>query len=53
LHIPPENLGELPPPNGDPSFELKPLPQELKYAYLDEKNIYPIIISANLSAEVG
>jgi hypothetical protein len=23
----------------------------LKYAYLDEKNIYPIIISANLSAE--
>jgi hypothetical protein len=51
LHIPPDNLGELPPPKGDPSFELKPLPQELKYAYLDEKNIYPAIISANLSAE--
>jgi hypothetical protein len=51
LHIPPDNLGELPPPKGDPSFELKPLPQELKYAYLDEKNIYPTIISANLSAE--
>jgi hypothetical protein len=43
LHIPPNNLGELPPPKGDPSFELKPLPQELKYAYLDEKNIYPVI----------
>ncbi len=33
------------------SFELKPLPTNLKYAYLDEKSIYPIIISANLSAE--
>lgn len=30
-------------------FELKPLPDNLKYAYLDEKKIYPVIISANLS----
>ena len=30
-------------------FELKPLPDTLKYAYLDEKKIYPVIISANLS----
>ena len=51
LHIPPDNLGVLPPPKGDPSFELKPLPTNLKYAYLDEKSIYPVIISANLSAE--
>jgi hypothetical protein len=51
LYIPPDNLGELPPPKGDPSFELKPLPQELKYAYLDENNIYHVIISANLSAK--
>ena len=29
-------------------FELKPLPDNLKYAYLDENKIYPIIISANL-----
>ena len=29
-------------------FELKPLPDTLKYAYLDEKKIYPVIISANL-----
>ena len=35
--------------NGDPVFELKPLPDTLKYAYLDEKKIYPVIISANLS----
>ena len=31
-------------------FELKSLPDTLKYSYLDEKKIYPvIIISANLS----
>jgi hypothetical protein len=41
---------QLPPPNGDPSFELKPLPNHFKYAYLDEKNICPVIISANLFA---
>jgi hypothetical protein len=51
LHIPPDNLGNLPPPKEDPIFELKPLPDDLKYAYLNEKNIYPIIISANLSVE--
>ena len=42
-------LGDPPPPKGDPVFELKPLPDNLKYAYLDEKKIYPVIISANLS----
>jgi hypothetical protein len=51
LYIPPDNLGELPPPKGDPCFKLKPLPDDLKYAYLDENNIYPIIISATLSTE--
>ena len=51
LHIPPDNLGVLPAPKGDPSFELKPFPDNLKYAYLDDKNIYPVIISAKLSAE--
>ena len=30
-------------------FELKPLPDNLKYAYLDEKEIYSVIISANPS----
>jgi hypothetical protein len=51
LHIPPDNLGKLSPPKEDPSFELKPLPDDLKYAYLDGKNIYPVIISANLLVE--
>ena len=30
-------------------YHEKPLPDTLKYAYLDEKKIYPVIISANLS----
>jgi len=47
--LPVEILGDPPPPKGDPVFELKPLPDTLKYAYLDEKKIYPVIISANLS----
>ena len=36
-------------PKGDPVFELKQLPDTLKYAYLDGKKIYPVIINANLS----
>ena len=48
-NLPVEILGDPPPPKGDPMFELKPLPDTLKYAYLDEKKIYPVIINANLS----
>ena len=50
LLLPVETLGGPPPPKGDPVFELKQLSDTLKYAYLDEKKIYPVIISANLSA---
>src|SRR6266516_3766083 len=48
-NLPIETLGGPPPPKGDPVFELKQLPNTLKYVYLDEKKIYPVIISANLS----
>ena len=48
-NLPVEILGDPPPPKGDPVFEIKPLPDNLKYAYLDEKKIYLVIISANLS----
>ena len=48
-NLPVEILGDPPPPKGDPVFELKKLPDTLKYAYLDEKKIYPVIINANLS----
>ena len=30
-------------------FDLKVLPDTLKYAYLDEKKIYPVIVNANHS----
>jgi hypothetical protein len=48
-NLPVETLGYALPPKGDPVFELKKLPDTLKYAYLDEKMIYPVITSANLS----
>jgi len=51
LHIPPDNQGVLLPPKEDPSFELTPSPEDMNYAFLDEKKIYPVIISANLSGE--
>ena len=44
-NLPVEILRDPPPPKGDPVFELKPLPDTLKYAYLDEKKIYHVIIS--------
>ena len=34
-----------------PSPELKPLPKDLKYRFLDDTNRYPIIISSNLIGE--
>ena len=43
-NLPIETLGGPPPPKGDPVFELKQLPDTLKYAYLDEKKIYLVII---------
>src|SRR4051812_15770059 len=48
-NLPVEPLGILTQPKEDPMFDLKPLPDTLKYTYLDEKKIYPIIINANLS----
>ncbi len=48
-NLPIETPGGPPPPKGDPVFELKQLPDTLKYAYIDEKKIYLVIISANLS----
>ncbi|KAK1696225.1 hypothetical protein QYE76_012922 [Lolium multiflorum] len=47
--LPVEDLGVTPPPKEDPVFDLKPLPDNLKYAYIDEKKTYHVIISAKLS----
>ena len=47
-NLPVESLGMPTPPKGDTVFDLKALPDTLKYAYLDEKKIYPVIINSNL-----
>ncbi|KAK1664059.1 hypothetical protein QYE76_052218 [Lolium multiflorum] len=47
--LPVEDLGTTPPPKEDPVFDLKPLPDNLKYAYIDDKKIYPVIISSKLT----
>ena len=48
-NLPVEPLEILSKPKEDPVFDLKPLPSTLKYAYLDEKKVYPVIINSNLS----
>jgi hypothetical protein len=50
-NLPVEDLGTTLPPKEDHLFELKPLPDNLKYAYIDDKKIYPIIISSKLSGK--
>jgi hypothetical protein len=50
-NLPVEDLGTTLPPKGDPIFDLKPLPDDLKYAYIDDKKIYPVIISSKLSGK--
>ncbi|KAK1678250.1 hypothetical protein QYE76_039098 [Lolium multiflorum] len=47
--LPVEDLGTTPPPKEDPVFDLKPLPDNLKYAHIDDRKIYPVIISSKLS----
>ena len=42
-NLPVEILGDPPPPKGGPVFELKPLPDTVKCAYLDEK-IYILLL---------
>jgi hypothetical protein len=49
LHV--EDLGTTLPPKEDHVFDLKPLPDDLKYAYTDDKKIYHVIISSKLSGK--
>ena len=48
-HLPLEDLGTMSPPKEDLVFDLKPLPNNLKYAHIDDKKMYPVIISSKLS----
>jgi hypothetical protein len=43
-NLPVEDLGTTLPPKEDPVFELKPLPDDLKYAYIDDKK-YIMLLS--------
>jgi hypothetical protein len=47
-NLPVEDLGTTLPPKEDHVFDLKPLPDDLKYAYIDDKKIYHVIISSKL-----
>lgn len=52
LESPMNETYEVPEKKGDeglPHLELKPLPEELRYEFLDQTKRYPMIISANLS----
>jgi hypothetical protein len=48
-NLPLEDLGTTLPPKEYLVFDLKPLPDDLKYANIDDKKTYPIIISSKLS----
>ena len=48
-NLPVEDLGTPAPPKEDPVFDLNPLPDNLKYAHIDDKKTYPVIISSKLS----
>jgi hypothetical protein len=50
-NLPVEDLGTTLPPKEDPVFDIKPLPDDLKYAYIDDKKTYPIIMSSKLSGK--
>ncbi|KAK1682427.1 hypothetical protein QYE76_043275 [Lolium multiflorum] len=47
--LPVEDIGTTLPPKEDPVFDLKLLPDNLKYSHIDDKKIYPVIISSKLS----
>jgi hypothetical protein len=50
-NLPVEDLGTTLPPKEDHVFDLKSLPDDLKYAYIDDKKIYHVIISSKLSGK--
>ena len=50
-NLPMDDLGTTFPPKEDHVFDLKPLPDDLKYAYIDDKKIYHVIISSKLSGK--
>jgi hypothetical protein len=47
-NLPVEDLGTTLPPKVDLVFDLKPLLDDLRYAYIDDKKTYLVIISSKL-----
>jgi hypothetical protein len=50
-NLPVEDLGTTLSPKEDLVFDLKPLPDDLKYAYINDKKKCPVIISSKLSGK--
>ena len=46
-HLPVEDLGTTPPPKEDPVFDLKPLPDNRKYAHIDAKKCILLLLALN------
>jgi hypothetical protein len=46
-NLPVEDLGTTLPPKEDPIFDLKPLPDDLKYAYIDDKKNILLLLVPN------
>jgi hypothetical protein len=46
-NLPVEDLGTTLPPKEDPVFDLKPSPDDLKYAYIDDKKHILLILVQN------
>jgi hypothetical protein len=46
-NLPMEDLGTTLPPKEDPVFDLKPLPDDLKYAYIDDKKHILLLLVLN------
>ncbi|XP_070669151.1 uncharacterized protein [Malus domestica] len=53
ISLPTSNEKTLPSVIQAPKFELKPIPEHLKYAFLGEDETLPVIISSQLTAEEG
>jgi hypothetical protein len=50
-NLPVKDLGTTLPPKEDPIFDLKPLPDDLKYSHIEDKKTYLVIISCKLSGK--
>uniref|UniRef100_A0A2N9I5J1 RNA-directed DNA polymerase n=1 Tax=Fagus sylvatica TaxID=28930 RepID=A0A2N9I5J1_FAGSY len=49
--LPPRNIMPVPSSVEAPKLELKPLPVELKYAFLGQEETFPVVISSKLNDE--